>query len=59
MTALKSKVINALSWSAVETVGTVGMRLFIGIFLARLLEPEEFGLIAMLVIFISLLVRQL
>ena len=54
MTGLKSKVINALSWSAVETVGTVGMRLFIGIFLARLLEPEEFGLIAMLVIFISL-----
>ena len=50
---LKSKTINALSWSLVESVGVRGAQFVIGIVLARILYPEQFGLMAMLTIFIA------
>ena len=49
--SLRSKTIHALSWSFVESVGLQAMRFVIGIVLARILFPEEFGLIAMLAVF--------
>lgn len=51
--SLKSQTIHALSWSFLESVGMRGMQFFIGILLARLLIPEQFGLIAMLTFFIA------
>ncbi|MEN6321061.1 MAG: lipopolysaccharide biosynthesis protein [Syntrophaceae bacterium] len=51
--SLKSKTISALSWSFLESIGLQGVRFFIGIVLARLLFPEQFGLIAMLMIFMA------
>jgi len=50
---LKSKTIHALSWSFLGNIGGYGVRFVIGIVLARLLFPEDFGLIGMLTIFIS------
>jgi teichuronic acid exporter len=50
--SLKSKTIRALSWSLIETIGVQGVRFIIGIVLARLLFPQQFGLIGMLMIFI-------
>jgi O-antigen/teichoic acid export membrane protein len=51
--SLKSKTVRALSWSFLESVGQQGVRFVIGIILARLLFPEQFGLIGMLMIFMA------
>lgn len=50
---LKNTTIRALSWSFVEVIGRQGVRFVIGIILARLLLPAQFGLIAMLMIFMA------
>ncbi len=51
--SLKHKTLRALSWSFLEAIGMQGLRFIIGLVLARLLLPEQFGLIAMLMIFIA------
>ncbi len=51
--SLKSKAIHALSWGFVESVGLQSVRFVIGIVLARILFPEQFGLMAMLTVFIA------
>lgn len=52
--SLKSKTVSGLFWSFLDHIGKRGTQLIISIILARLLLPEEFGLIAMLTIFIAL-----
>jgi len=54
MDNLKQKTINALIWRGMESFGQQGITFIIQIVLARLLLPEQFGLIAMLTIFIAL-----
>lgn len=49
----KSKAINGVGWSFFEAIGVRGVQFIIGIILARLLLPEQFGLISMLTIFIA------
>jgi O-antigen/teichoic acid export membrane protein len=51
MDKLHEKTVHALSWSFVETVARMGVQFAIGVIMARLLAPEQFGLIAMLTIF--------
>ena len=51
--SLKSKTTSALFWSFCETVGTRGVQFVVGVILARLLMPAQFGLIGMLTIFIA------
>ncbi len=51
---LKQKTISALSWSFVDNIATYGITFIIGIILARLLTPKEFGLIGMITIFIAI-----
>jgi teichuronic acid exporter len=53
MDSLKSKTLSALSWSFLEAIASRGVQFIIGIVLARLLFPEQFGLIGMLTIFIA------
>ena len=50
----RSKTIHGLAWSLFERLGQQGIQFVISIILARLLMPAEFGLIAMLVLFMSL-----
>ena len=50
---LRHKTTKALFWSFVEAVGLRGVQFVIGIILARLLLPEQFGLIGMLTVFIA------
>jgi teichuronic acid exporter len=52
--SLKSKAITALSWSFVQEVSQRGLQVVIGIVLARVVAPRDFGLIAMLGIFIAI-----
>ncbi len=51
--SLRGKTIKALSWSSLESVGIQCVRFIFGIMLARLLFPEQFGLIGMLWVFIA------
>ncbi len=50
---LKLKTVRALSWTFLEATVTRSVQFIIGIVLARLLFPEQFGLIGMLTIFIA------
>ena len=51
---LKNKTLHALFWSFLERFGQQGIQFVISVILARLLLPEEFGLIAMLAIFMAI-----
>lgn len=51
---LKQKTVNGLIWSFVDNFATQGLTFVVGIILARLLEPAEFGLIGMITIFIAI-----
>jgi len=51
---LKQKTISGLLWSFIDNIASLGISFIVGIILARLLSPKEFGLIGMLTIFIAL-----
>lgn len=50
----KSKVLSSLFWKLMERGGTQGIRFIVQIILARLLLPEDYGIIAIVVIFTSI-----
>ncbi|WP_446787892.1 MOP flippase family protein [Macellibacteroides fermentans] len=53
MSSLKNKTVHGIMWSAIDNFSSQGITFIVGIILARLLSPEEFGLIGMLTIFIA------
>ena len=53
MQSIASKSIHGIIWSAVERFSLQGVQFLIGIILARLLSPSDFGMIGMLSIFMS------
>ena len=54
MSSIASQSIKGVIWSAVERFSLQGVQFFIGIVLARLLSPSDFGMIGMLTIFLSI-----
>ena len=54
MSSLASQSIKGFIWSAVERFSLQGVQFVIGIVLARLLSPSDFGMIGMLTIFLSI-----
>ena len=52
--SLKSRTINGIVWSGVEKFGNQGAQFILGIILARLLTPSDYGLVGMLAIFIAI-----
>lgn len=52
--SLKNKTIKGMGWSALENVTRLGVTFVVSIILARLLSPEEYGLIGILAIFIAI-----
>lgn len=52
--SLRKKTISGFTWSFIDSFANQGLNFIIGIILARLLLPEEFGLIGMLTIFIAI-----
>ncbi len=54
MSSLRDKTITGVLWSSVQKIGTKGIDLVVSILLARILTPEDFGLIASLAIFIAI-----
>lgn len=52
--SVRTTVLQGVAWNFIEKVLTRGMSFLIGIILARLLSPSDFGLVGMLAIFISI-----
>lgn len=50
----KEKVINSLFWKLMERGGVQGIQFIVQIVLARILSPNDYGIIALLTIFIAL-----
>ena len=50
----KSNILSSLFWKLMERGGTQGIQFIVQIILARLLAPEEFGTIAIVMVFINL-----
>lgn len=50
---LKQKTIRGFVWSSLESILSQGLGIAIGIVLARILSPDDFGLLGMVTIFIS------
>lgn len=53
-TSLKQKTISGMIWNAVERFGTAFFLFISNIVLARLLSPDDFGCIGMLLVFINI-----
>lgn len=51
---LKDQTITGISWSILDNAYTQIITFVVGIILARLLEPREFGLIGMIIVFIAI-----
>jgi teichuronic acid exporter len=51
---LKEKTLSGLFWSFVDNFANLGIQFVVGIILARMLSPREFGLIGMITIFIAI-----
>lgn len=54
MSTLKEKTAKGLSWGLVDNIVGAGMTAVVSILLARILMPEDFGLVGMVAIFIAL-----
>lgn len=54
MADLKNRTLTSLLWDLGGNLSTHGVRFVISIFLARLLSPDDFGLIGMALVFINL-----
>lgn len=54
MTGIKQKTIAGLKWSAAERFSSQGIRFIISIIIARMLSPDDYGIIGMIMIFIEI-----
>jgi len=53
ISTLKQKTVKGVAWSLIERLGIQGMSLVLGVWLARLLTPSDYGLIAMISVLIA------
>jgi O-antigen/teichoic acid export membrane protein len=51
--SVRSQLLNGVVWNFIEKVLMRGASFIIGIILARLLSPSDFGLIGMLAVFVA------
>lgn len=54
MSLLREKILSGFLWQGLERVGSLGTQFIISIILARLLSPHEFGVISIMMVFITL-----
>lgn len=52
--SLRNKTLKGFIWSSTERFSTQGVNFILGIFIARLLSPSDYGIIAMLNIFFAI-----
>lgn len=51
--SLKNKAVKGVAWSFVDNIANSGITFLVGLVLARLLSPAEYGIMAMIAIFIA------
>ena len=51
--SLKDKAVRGVGWSFIDNIASSGITFLIGLILARLLTPEEYGVMAMIAVFIA------
>ena len=51
--SLKHKAVRGVTWSFIDNSANQGITFLVGLVLARLLSPEEYGIIGIVVIFIA------
>ena len=54
MSSLKKKAVGGIIWTGIETVGQYFIQFIITVILARILNPKDFGIIEMLLIFTAI-----
>lgn len=54
MKSLKQKTVTGIFWSSVERFSVQGVQFLMQVFMARLLSPEDYGVIGMLAIFLAI-----
>lgn len=54
MTELKKKAANGFLWSSIDRILTQGVTFVLGVIVARMLTPDVYGLIAMIMVFLSI-----
>lgn len=54
MSDIKKQTLSGVKWTAIERLSMQAMQFIIGIILARILSPSDFGIVGMMTIFITL-----
>jgi teichuronic acid exporter len=54
MKDLRESAFSGVAWSAIDQFGQQGFRFIVSLVLARLLAPDQFGLLAMITVFIAI-----
>lgn len=49
--SLKQKTVKGVAWTSLDQVATLGFGFVIGVILARILSPDDYGLLAMIAVF--------
>lgn len=49
--SLKKKTVKGVAWTSLDQVATLGFGFVIGVILARILSPDDYGLLAMITVF--------
>ena len=52
--SIKGKAISGMVWTGIEKVSTIFVQFILGIIIARILMPSDYGIIGMLTIFIGI-----
>ena len=52
--SLKNKTVRGVTWSLIDNIANSGITFLVGLILARLLTPAEYGVMAMIAIFIAI-----
>lgn len=52
--SLKQKAVSGLIWASIQKFGTLGVSFISNIILARILSPDDYGMIGMLAVFIAI-----
>lgn len=53
MQSLKWITIRGISWSIIDNIASSGISFLVGVILARMLSPDEFGILGMITVFIA------
>ncbi len=54
MNSIKEKTINGVGWSFADNIVSTGITFLVGLILARILSPAEFGILGMIAVFIAI-----